>query len=404
MIETTEELSMEDMLREPAHVRLEYFKKRTIKHPLLISAFEELRSAILDSILGSIILLFGPTGVGKTTLLEQLYKSLTELLLPELKMDKGRLPIVLVQLDSPLPGKFDWKDYFRSLLSEMNEPEIERKINIDQWPGNNLNDNAITSPLRNGSNNNLPPSAMRASAIQALKHRRPLGVLIDDAQHFGQIGSGRKLLNQVNIVKSMAVKSRVTHVLAGTYELLPFLNLNGQLSRRSIDIHLGRYHADNTVHKEEFINALYTFQQYLPLAETPDLASQWEYFYEGSIGCVGILKDWLTRSLALALKENSHTLLPKHIEQRALSLAKRSSILREITTGEKELEAAESDRAQLRIDMGLKGEIKELTIEAAKVNEAKDKSTPTPNVRPKRRNRQVGRRSPKRDAIGRRVA
>jgi hypothetical protein len=245
---------------------------------------------------------------------------------------------------------------------------------------------------------------MRVAAMQALKNRKPLAVLVDSAQHFGQIGSGRKYLDQLNIIKSMAEKSRVTHVMAGTYELLPFRNLNGQLSRRSIDVHFGRYHADDATQLNEFKNVLFTFQQHLPLHETPDLASQWEYFYEGSIGCVGILKDWLYQSLGLALRERSHTLLPEHLEQCARSIAQRTSMLREITTGENDLKEEEAGRAQLRISMGLEAEAKELILKAAEDNQVKASQDRTPNVPKKRHKRSVGRRSPKRDRIGKKVA
>jgi hypothetical protein len=404
MAKANQDLSPSELLRESPEARLEYFKTCTIKHPMLADAFEEVRSAILDSIPGSIILLFGPTGAGKTTLLERLCKSLMEYLLEDLKRNKGRFPIVLVQLDSPLPGKFDWRDYFRSILIELREPEIERKLNVDEWPTKKLDNNFITRILEKESNNHISGGAMRVSARQALKNRKPLAVLVDDAQHFGQIGSGRKLLNQLNIIKSLAEKSEVIHVLCGTYELLPFLNLNGQLSRRIIDVHFGRYHADDEMQREAFISVLYTFQHYLPLNETPDLVSQWDYFYEGSVGCVGILKDWLTRAFALALTEKSHILLPKHLEKRVLSIAKRDSILREILTGEEELKEQEATRAQLRLAMGLKQEIRELTFTAEEDNHTEDNSAQASNTRPKRRNRSVGKRSPTRDKIGTKVA
>jgi hypothetical protein len=73
------------------------------------------------------------------------------------------------------------------------------------------------------------------------------------------------------------------------------------ISHPSVDIHLGRYHAEIESQRQHFINALYTFQDRIPLTEKPDLVSKWDYFYERSIGCVGVLKDWLTRSLALVL-------------------------------------------------------------------------------------------------------
>jgi hypothetical protein len=94
-----------------------------------------------------------------------------------------------------------------------------------------------------------------------------------------------------NTIKSIANLSQITHVLTGTYELMMLRHLNGQLSRRSVDIEFNRYLSDNPEHREAFINCLWTFQQHLPLPKTPELVDQWDYFYERSIGCVGVLKD-----------------------------------------------------------------------------------------------------------------
>ncbi len=287
-----------ELLKRSADERLEYFRAFTVKHPLLLRAYEEVRCAIRDSNAGSIIFIQGPTGVGKTTLLHRLEKHLKEITIRELEKDKERIPVVKVQLAAPAHGNFDWKDYFKRLLLALEEPLVDYKVDMNRWHGSSPN--IISS---DESNINLICSdrpgmrPMRFASEQTLRHRRPLAVLLDDAQHFGIISSGRKLLDQLNTIKSLADESQVTHVLCGTYELVPLRNLNGQLSRRSIDIHFGRYHIDDENSQREYINVLYTFQQHLPFSDPPDLVSRWDYFYERSLGCVGVLKDWLTRSL-----------------------------------------------------------------------------------------------------------
>ena len=54
--------------------------------------------------------------------------------------------------------------------------------------------------------------------------------MIDEAQHLGKIASGRRLLDQLDVIKSIANQTKTVHVLFGTYDLLAFRNLNGQLS------------------------------------------------------------------------------------------------------------------------------------------------------------------------------
>lgn len=376
--------------------RLEYFRAFTIKHPLLLRAYEELWCAIRDSNPGSIIFIYGPTGVGKTTLLERMEKQFKGMLLPDLKKDCERIPIVRVQLSAPATGIFDWKDYFQRLLLELEEPLIEHKLDRSRWEQQSQH-----TLLKAESNMHLISSdkhgirPMRFASERTLKHRRPMAVLIDDAQHFGIINSGRKLLDQLNTIKSLADKSKVTHALSGTYELIPLRNLNGQLSRRSIDIHFGRYHANNEMYRQEFINILYTFQQHLPLSDTPDLVSRWDYFYERSLGCVGVLKDWLTISLALALNNNCPTIPLEYLQRHARSVHQCTTMLRETSLSEKELREEEEGALLLRQELGL-------TIGLASNNHGSisDNSEKRGFAKSAGRKRRVGVRKPIRDKIG----
>ncbi len=79
-----EHLFPADLLTQPSAARRAYFRALTIGHPALRAAYEELRCAIRDAAPGSLILVSGPAGVGKTTLLQRVEREITEELLPEL--------------------------------------------------------------------------------------------------------------------------------------------------------------------------------------------------------------------------------------------------------------------------------------------------------------------------------
>lgn len=385
------------LLKRPTNERLEYFRAFTVKHPLLLRAYEETRCAIRDSNAGSIIFLHGPTGVGKTTLLKRLEKHLKEITSRELEEDTEMIPVVRIRLATPTSGNFDWKDYFKRLLLALEEPLVDDKVDMGYRNAPSPNGVGIDRSNMHLISSDRPGTRpMRFASEQTLRHRRPLAVLLDDAQHFGVISSGRKLLDQLNIIKSLADESQVTHVLCGTYELIPFRNLNGQLSRRSIDIHFGRYQIDDETCRQEYINVLYTFQQHLPVLKTPDLVSKWDYFYERSLGCVGVLKDWLTRSLALALDSSSSTLPLNCLEHGALPVSKCAAILREAIIGEKELTEGEEERRQLRKSLGLTEEM--LTKDRGNILASESEQAST--IQTARRKRRVGARNPVRDKIG----
>ena len=65
------------LLEQPADARMAYFRSFTIAHPRLKEADLALRKAIEDPAGLSLVFVYGPTGVGKTTLRLRIEKHLT---------------------------------------------------------------------------------------------------------------------------------------------------------------------------------------------------------------------------------------------------------------------------------------------------------------------------------------
>jgi hypothetical protein len=183
---------------------------------------------------------------------------------------------------------------------------------------------------------------------QALRQRQTAAVIVDEAQHLKKIAGGRRLLDQMDVLKSLASLTGTVHVLVGTYELLGLADLSAQLNRRSCEIHFPRYRADDPQDMAAFQSVLLTFQRHLPLTQEPDLVGHTEYFYEQSVGCVGVLKNWLTRALALALQDKAETVTQQHLEHCAEPARKLLRMAREIKEGEESLQEREAQRIELR--------------------------------------------------------
>jgi len=328
--------------------RLQEFRDFTLAHPQLVEAKEKLMSAIQDSASNSLVMVFGPTGVGKTTLLAKIEQLLTQSLLSSLQTDRARIPVVSVEAVAPESGNFSWRDQFKRTLLRMEEPLVDCKLPqaVPETRGNDLN--ARLTAKTSGAE-------YRYAVEQALRYRRPLAVLIDEAQHLVKLTSGRKLLDQLDVVKSIANLTGTVHVLFGTYDLLAFRNLNGQLSRRSAEVHFRRYRADQENDRRSFVNTVHSFAQRLPFPDPPDLAADWEYLYERSVGCVGILKDWLVRALAQALSRGTKTLTRRDLESCAPSVSQCERMLSEAIEGELRLRETADERRRLQIRLGLTG-------------------------------------------------
>lgn len=335
--------------------RLEEFKQRAIAHPHLVAADKALQEAIQEPGGASIILVYGPARVGKTTMKRRVIRQLTAAMLPALQEDRERIPFLSVLLHPPLNNTFSWKDYLQAALLGIQEPLIDQKVllDVDEEEGE---DGAVSQTDTARTRRRRPEGtsdALRAALEIAIRHRRPAAALIDEAQHFGMVGSGRRLQDQLDCIKSLADITQTVHVLIGTYELLPFRNLSAQLIGRSIDIHFPRYR-NSKKELNQFKSILKAFQEWLPFVEEPNtLLDNWEFCYERSIGCVGNLRLMLVRAVHAALWSGEETLSLKRLQQHAFSVAECHDMMREARQGEKTLAEDPAQLLELREMLGL---------------------------------------------------
>lgn len=361
-----------ELLSQSPAARLTYFRDKVVAHPHLKEIHRKLWQAIQQPGGVSLILVFGATGVGKTTLRCRLEQQLWEAGRPMMEQDPGHIPVVGLEVAVADAESFRWRDYYQRALAALNEPMLKNKI----IPDHVLEKRA---ELRNSGRYKVT-AELRWALEQALRHRRPTAFIVDEAQHFKKIASGRRLLDQMDTLKSLANLTGITHVLIGTYELLGFAQLSAQLDRRSCEIHFPRYHIDVPEELLAFKRVLLTFQRHLPLTGEPDLIAQAEYFYERSVGCVGVMKDWLTRALAAVLEDGQETLTKTVLERQALPHRKLLRMAREIREGEEMLMDNNRTQTELRSLLGMSAE-------------ATEQPPPVSS-------RNVGKRKPARDLVG----
>ncbi|WP_234815529.1 TniB family NTP-binding protein [Bacillus mycoides] len=353
--------------------KINAFRKIRIMHPKMKQLIVRINALIKDSGENEIIILMGPSGVGKSTLIAELRKCIIDSSTKELESNKSKLPLVTVELVSPDNGLFNWKDFYIRTLEAMNEPLVHKKKlyktneELKKYTRLFPNHNPRTAP------------ELRRSVENAFYYREPKVFIIDEAQHFNKMASGKRYADQLDTLKSLSNLTRIPQLLVGTYELKEFVNLNGQLARRTMDMHFPRY--DLNI-KEDFTNYIGIIQGLLgkiPLSVSEGIIEQYEFIYERTLGCVGILKDWLVRSLTVCLQEGSNIFSFEYLKNTALPINKVSKLLDEILLGESLFVEKDEKLNEVRTKLGLSSKV---------------------SVVKKDFNKNVGTRKPKRDKVG----
>lgn len=297
-----------ELLLHPKEERFDYFKNKVIGHDRLLEVHEKLLHAICYPTGISLILVYGPTGVGKTTLRTRIEQKLLTMEMEAMLKDPGYLPVMSMEAIAA-SSSYSWKEHFTRALVVAKEPLIDYKIDYEarkMSQGREL--------LRRADRSEL---VLRRSLESCFHQRRTRVFIIDEAQHLKRSGSGRRLLDQMDTIKSLANTTGTIHVLIGTYELLDLTNLSAQLCQRSFEINFSRYSNHDAADRNAFASMLKTFQRYLPVAEAPDLLGLEGYLYEKTFGCIGALKTLLNDALSIALRSDAETITEEMLKKSA---------------------------------------------------------------------------------------
>jgi archaellum biogenesis ATPase FlaH len=395
-----------ELLLRSKEERFDYFKNKIFGHDRLLEVDEQLLNAVLFPTGVSLILVYGPTGVGKTTLRRRIEQKLLELEMEAMLKDPGYLPVVSMEAIAA-SRSYDWKEHIIRMLIAAEEPLIDYKVNPEarKTPGRR----ELTRSA------NRTESVLRRSLESCVRQRRTKYVIVDEAQHLKRVGSGRKFVDQMDTIKSLAETTGTIHILVGTYELLELTGLSAQLCRRSTNIHFSRYSNHDEDDQTAFASMLEAFQRHLPLAQTPDLLSYEDYLYEKTFGCIGVLKTLLNNTLSMALRSEDEIITKKMLEKSAPPLRDLVKMAQEIAEGEGVLRETEEQLVELRTFLntvpspiskseskGCKGSV-EVQINTTSGKQKQDDTGHETEVssNPKsKQNRRPGERLPKRDPVG----
>jgi hypothetical protein len=180
-------------------------------------------------------------------------------------------------------------------------------------------------------------------------------------------------------------------VLLGTYELFSYYSVNGQIDRRGRPLHLPRYRSYEKGDIEAFQGPYMLFNATYLLNLLQNLLDNWKFCYERSVGCVGILKDWMYDAFDACLREGKEHLDFDFIREFALSVSQCENILEEVRNHEND---------ERLFNPTFESKVYASMIWSAKPLPPKEQNDNIDNSKNNNRNSSPGQRNPVRDKVG----
>lgn len=267
-------------------------RKLRFKHKRISQIMQELHALIYPESGQSLLMVCGPSGVGKSTLCQYLVESTNAEYHKRMEHDSGFVPAIFIEAELSGEDEFSWRVLYEDIL-EMLEGDIglqRSDFGVDETTGRVVKSNRQSNSLK----------TLRKSVVASLKARGTRLIVIDEAAHIFANYQKRKHEKHINTLKSLANRCGAQIVLVGSYDLYDLVSLSGQIARRTHVVHFERYRQDNESDCRAFQTCLQNFQAIYQHICGTDLMQHAEALHENTLGCIGTLSELITRAMSFA--------------------------------------------------------------------------------------------------------
>jgi len=300
-----------------------YFKNVRLAHPRIAQTLDEMATLTEPNSGKGIVLLIGPTGVGKSTLVSALGERVVAAKQEEMEADPGSIPVAMMVAPASGERGFSWKMFYTRLGEALNEPLMDRKLATHH-------EGEFTTVSLPGGRGSVSGMRMAIEKIMAIRKTRL--IVIDEAVPMLRQARGNDLANHMDAIKTLSDMG-ATLVLVGSYDLHQLAGLSAQVARRTAIVHFRRYLTGVETDEHDFRTAIRKLQEKMPLRGMPDLTERADLLHVACLGCVGILKTVLSTAFEGALRSKGKW-SDKHLERALLSEDLYETILSETLLGE----------------------------------------------------------------------
>jgi DNA polymerase III delta prime subunit len=259
-----------------------------IRHPRIASTIEECQLMLTAGASADLILVCGPTGVGKSTLGHFLVEEELKQQAEAMAEQPGFIPAIRVEAPASGEKEFSWRLFYQRILNAL-EGELDAPrsaYGVDPENGR------VVRPRGNNTNR---LSGLRTAVERSLRSRGTRFIVVDEAVHMISQCPPARLAQQLDTLKSLSNEYGVQWVLLGSYDLFDLMSLSGQLARRTHVIHFSRYRLDQEADVRWFSGCIRQLAKGMPALQSLDVVRYAEVLHQTTLGCVGTLRTVLMR-------------------------------------------------------------------------------------------------------------
>ena len=221
--------------------------KERLQHPSYDRAIRRLFQSAAVALPGEVIVLVGPSRVGKTSAIQEaMHQTVGE---PPSLTTKPSIRVVVDNMSTS--GQFSTKAFCRQILQALEHP-IHGTSSVDD-------DVALRLDLQF---HRVPEGMLHDAIERALRNQKTRFVVFDEVQHVKYARGGLRAAAAIlDSWKCLAQKTGVVLILVGSYELLDHLTHVPHLLGRMHLVEFAPYLISNRADREDFAQVLTTWSR-----------------------------------------------------------------------------------------------------------------------------------------------
>jgi hypothetical protein len=335
----------EAILRLEAPARLRWFYLIQLRHRELNRITKDLLELLEPNNDVRIISLIGMTGIGKTTLGEQMLAAL--LAKYRGKARPGEILVLYVRAPANGERSLSWSTLYTRILEAGNEPLIRGKQPVPV-----TQDGRYFVPRKRDT-----LASLRESLERMLVYRNVVVVIVDEALHLLRFSDYAAVMDTL---KSLADIHSTKLLLLGSFDIADLMTQYGQVARRSEILHYKRYLMPKGMWNakdpdcEEYFGIIKRFQGLWPCTDIPNLSAVPDLLMQACLGSVGMTKSFSLRLASLQMSARDEKWSQAFMAKAAKSTKLLQKIEDETVRGEELLRGATYGESLFALDENAK--------------------------------------------------